>query len=427
LLHQPLKVLIVGAGTGGLCLAQGLTVDHIDVEVFERDKTPVDRQQGYRLSLSATGHRALRACLPDPLFAKLLASAARPSQGVTFLDHRLRRLLAIALPPSDRNAIERELPVSRLALRRILCEGLDHVVRFGKQCIAFDDAPHGGVMARFADGTTATGDVLIGADGASSHLRSQLLPSAQRVETGIVAVTGKLALNAETRALTPQPIFRGPTLVLGPRGCFLFASAVEYGDGCSQGVSGATLQDPLSSEREEYVMWGFSAHCETLALPTNLNALQGGVLQDAVAALMDTWHPALLELVRRADASTVTAFSVKTAVPIPPWPTQNVTLLGDALHNMTPYRGIGANTALRDAAALRRALVATAHGEADLIPALAAYEREMVDYGFRAVRMSLKDMKRFHAQSGPVRMFTKAVFRTIDFIPPLKGMFLEGR
>jgi len=49
---------------------------------------------------------------------------------------------------------------------------------------------------------------------------------------------------------------------------------------------------------------------------------------------------------------------VKTSVPVPPWQTRNVTLLGDALHNMTPFRGIGANVALRDAAALRRALAA---------------------------------------------------------------------
>ena len=103
------------------------------------------------------------------------------------------------------------------------------------------------------------------------------------------------------------------------------------------------------------------------------------------------------------------------------------TLLGDALHNMTPYRGIGANTALWDAAALRRALVAADRGEENLIHALASYEREMVDYGFRAVRASLKDMKRFHSQSGLARTFTKAVFRTMDLIPPLQGVFLEGR
>lgn len=51
--------------------------------------------------------------------------------------------------------------------------------------------------------------------------------------------------------------------------------------------------------------------------------------------------------------------------------TRNVTLLGDALHNMTPFRGMGANMALRDAAALRRALVNVARGEALLLGALA--------------------------------------------------------
>ena len=174
-------------------------------------------------------------------------------------------------------------------------------------------------------------------------------------------------------------------------------------------------------------MWGFSAHRKTFALPTNLQALEGGVLQDAVVALMDEWHPALVRLVQSAEVSTVTAFPVKTAVPIPPWRTRNVTLLGDALHNMTPYRGIGANTALRDAAALRRALVAVDRGEENLLHALATYEREMVDYGFRAVRRSLKDMERFHSQSGLARMFTKAMFRTMDRIPLLQGVFLKGR
>jgi 2-polyprenyl-6-methoxyphenol hydroxylase-like FAD-dependent oxidoreductase len=73
-------------------------------------------------------------------------------------------------------------------------------------------------------------------------------------------------------------------------------------------------------------------------------------------------------------------------------------MLGDALHNMKPFRGIGANTALQDAAALRRALVAVARGQTGLIEALAAYERDMIGYGFAAVQRSLKDMERFHAR-----------------------------
>ena len=47
------KPMIVGAGTGGLCLAQGLKQSGIDVAVFERDRTPTDRLQGYRLHISS--------------------------------------------------------------------------------------------------------------------------------------------------------------------------------------------------------------------------------------------------------------------------------------------------------------------------------------------------------------------------------------
>jgi 2-polyprenyl-6-methoxyphenol hydroxylase-like FAD-dependent oxidoreductase len=80
---------------------------------------------------------------------------------------------------------------------------------------------------------------------------------------------------------------------------------------------------------------------------------------------------------------------------------------------MTPFWGIGANTALRDAAALRRALVAVAHGQVDPIQALAAYERDMIGYGFAAVQMSLKDMERFHAKGHLARAATKSLFRVI--------------
>src|SRR5262245_8273871 len=118
----------------------------------------------------------------------------------------------------------------------------------------------------------------------------------------------------------------------------------------------------------------------------DITALTDDSLKDAVEKLMDGWHPALPRLVQMSEASTLTAFRVKTSVPIPPWETRNVTLLGDALHNMTPYRGIGANTALRDAAELRRTLASVDRGEIELIPALAAYECEMINYGFRAVR-----------------------------------------
>jgi hypothetical protein len=105
-------------------------LDNVSVEVFERDYSPTDRLQGYRLSIDATGGKALRSCLPRALFENLM-----------------NRLLAIDFPQSDRKCIDTELPVSRIALRRILLEGLGPDIHFGKKFVAFEDAPDGAVTA----------------------------------------------------------------------------------------------------------------------------------------------------------------------------------------------------------------------------------------------------------------------------------------
>ena len=256
---DPLKVIIIGAGTGGLCLAQGLKSEGIPVEIFERERTPSDRQAGYRLSISPSGNRALKECLPESLFQMLVKSSARPSRGVSILDERLKPLLTLNLPKADPASVDCERPISRIALRHVLLQGLDEIVHFDRKFLAFEDAPDGRVIARFDDCTTVTGDLLVGADGASSTVRTQLLPHAQRAQTGIMAVSGKLELNDQVRELTPPPIFRGPTLMLGPKGCFLFANAVEYSSTDASRPRppvDASGYDLSSVDREEYVMWG---------------------------------------------------------------------------------------------------------------------------------------------------------------------------
>jgi hypothetical protein len=121
----PLNVIIIGAGTGGLCLAHGLlSLPNVSVQVFERDRSPNDRLQGYRLSINHDGAAALQSCLPHEQFQRLLANSANRSVGLTFLDQRLHRLLAMDFPASPSNGVPNELPVSRIALRNILLEGL---------------------------------------------------------------------------------------------------------------------------------------------------------------------------------------------------------------------------------------------------------------------------------------------------------------
>ena len=160
---------------------------------------------------------------------------------MSFLDHRLRRLLTIPIPPVDPAARDAVRPVGRITLRRILLDGLADVVSFDRTFVSFEEAPDGRITAHFADGSQACGDVLIGADGAGSRVRGQLLPQAQRIDTGVVAVSGRFALDEAARRETPPEVFRGPTLFMGPPGRFMFASAVEYPQEYSQRQTSAAV------------------------------------------------------------------------------------------------------------------------------------------------------------------------------------------
>ena len=57
------KILIIGAGLGGLALAQGLVKSGFNVTVFERDESPTSRSQGYRISIRSMGMNALSELL----------------------------------------------------------------------------------------------------------------------------------------------------------------------------------------------------------------------------------------------------------------------------------------------------------------------------------------------------------------------------
>src|ERR1700743_3068367 len=74
---KPLRVAIIGAGTGGLCLAHGLHRQGMEVNVFERDRTRVDGPPGYRIGIDGIGMKALRECLPENVMNFFDAACAR--------------------------------------------------------------------------------------------------------------------------------------------------------------------------------------------------------------------------------------------------------------------------------------------------------------------------------------------------------------
>jgi 2-polyprenyl-6-methoxyphenol hydroxylase-like FAD-dependent oxidoreductase len=93
---------------------------------------------------------------------------------------------------------------------------------------------------------------------------------------------------------------------------------------------------------------------------------------------------------------------------------------------MTPYRGIGANVALKDAVRLCRTLTAANAGQRPLLDALHVYETDMLDYGFRAVRTSLEAMRQAMPDSRLRLALSRAFLRTVNYVPQLKLRFFSG-
>jgi salicylate hydroxylase len=166
-------------------------------------------------------------------------------------------------------------------------------------------------------------------------------------------------------------------------------------------------------------MWALSANRAKFA-PPDLEHADAPALAAAASRPMASWSRAFRDLVGLSDPTTLSCLSIRTSVPVAPWPTGRITLLGDAIHSMTPYRGVGANVAIKDAVRLKRALTAAHRGERDLFAAIRSYEDEMRDYGFRAVQNSLHAMHQTVTDNVPGLIGSRILLRTINKLPPLK-------
>ncbi|MEM5315016.1 NAD(P)/FAD-dependent oxidoreductase [Paraburkholderia sp. JHI869] len=433
--QPPLSVMIIGAGTGGLCLAHGLQRAGIDVQVYERDRTRVDGLQGYRVGIDPHGVAALKAALPPELFATFLATCARTPGYFNMLTERMSELLSVGIGASE---IDGGKSVSRMTLRQVLLTGLENRVHFDKTFVEYEQHADGRVTARFADGTSASADVLVGADGARSKVRRQLLPHARLENTGIVSIAAKVPMTEENRQLLPPKVLNGITLISAPKGYGAIIHVMEFNwdqGGAKSGIGGndaaliARWPGLLYDNTNDYLMWGvWGARRNVPADPMKLEAPARLAL---AMQMTDGWHPNLRALIRASDLSTTFALDVRTSVPVEPWPASNVTVLGDAIHLMTPGRGVGANTALRDAQLLGAQLVRVARGELPLVDAVAGYETQMRRYGFHAVAESRKQFDERDAIHRPiVGRFALGAMRTamrvVNNVPPLKRRMIDS-
>jgi 2-polyprenyl-6-methoxyphenol hydroxylase-like FAD-dependent oxidoreductase len=407
----------------------------ISVAVYERDQSRTSRLQGYRIHINPNGSRALYESLPPRLYEIFLATCGKSGKGFNFLTEQLEELLFIGVEDMgiapEPDPVDSHKSVSRFTLRQVLLTGLEEIVHFNKQFTRYEETPDGQFVVFFEDGTSELCDVLIGADGSNSRVRKQFLPHAQRIDTGYWAIQGKTPLTDEVRQLLPQRLFDGPASVMAPHGYGMFIAVQEFQHkpGEIEEIGEVIRVHPnlLLSDTSDFVGWGFIARQEKFDAQKDFKTMEGAELKQVVLEMITDWHPRLQRLIREADPSTILFTPIQTSLPIEHWQTKRVTLIGDAIHSMTPARGIGANTALRDSALLGRNLVAAHRGEMPLHQAIHDYEIEMIKYGFDAVLSSKKALEQTASLEKPLPLaLAKTAFRLLNGVPPLKRRVFSG-
>jgi FAD-dependent urate hydroxylase len=333
-----MKVLISGAGIGGLAAARALVADGHEVTVFEQAAEL--RHGGAAVTLWSNGTGVLYE------LGASLDGVGAPIDVLETRDHRGKTLVSIDVAQAAARYGHPHICLPRTQLLDLLAKDLPSgTVTFGRAARAAKDgreaatatgAPGAPVRVTFADGGTADGDLLIAADGRGSAIRDQLWGGDP----------GRLTGWATWQGISPLPIditaSRSSVLFVGKPGT---CGLMPAGDGLLQ--------------------WWFDLRWTPSTPPP---AKPVAMLRERFA----DWAPPVREVLA-AVTDDETGFFPHYRHRVPrTWGSGRVTVIGDAAHSMPPTRAQGANQALEDAWALAAALQ---NETADTEAALRAFER----------------------------------------------------
>jgi salicylate hydroxylase len=322
-----MRVAIVGAGISGLTVAAALNRVGIDCQVFEH--APELGEVGAGIQISPNASRILHRL---GLESRLGEVAVRPEA----LEMRRWNDNAVLMRNvlGEACASMYQAPyysVHRADLHRCLLD-------LGRECVTVSDRPDGAEL-RFADGSSVTADVVLGADGIHSVVRQTMVAdrprfSGQTIYRGLIPADRLRSLLVEPKVI----------IWLGPG-----QHCVCYPISAGRLISFAATT-PAGDRRTE--SWSAEGRVDDL-----LAAYQG-------------WNEEITRVLEAAD--TVHCWALHDRDTVDRWSGSRVTLVGDAAHPMLPFGAQGANQAIEDAAALAVCLRDTAPG--DLAGRLRRYE-----------------------------------------------------
>lgn len=329
------RVLVIGGGVAGPALALFLRKAGIPCVLYEAYGGADGVGGG--LALAPNGMRVLAALGLD---GRVLAEGA-PVAALAFRNARGARLAEVPLRPTEYG--HPMVATSRAALFAALAAelraaGVEH--HFGKVLTGVRESADR-VIAAFGDGTTAEGDLLVGADGVRSAVRGHLLSGVAAEFTGLIGIGGFVPRSAAP-AVSPEAM----TFVFGRRGFFGYS--------------------PADAER---VMWWTNLFRPREFSPAELRAADVDAVRAELLARFGGYHAPIPALV--AAPGPLVRTNVYDVRSLPTWHRGRVVLVGDAAHAVSPNAGQGAALALEDAMELARWL----RDEADYRAALAGFER----------------------------------------------------
>lgn len=358
------KILIAGAGLGGLAAASFLMKEGHDVEVYEQ--APRLEEVGAGIQISANAMHALRALDLEQAIAKV---GVRPDAYV-FRLHDTGEVIH-RFPLSDEHERLHGAPYTQLhradfhaLLAAKAHEFKPNVVRLNRRVTGFSESQNG-VTLDFADGTSAHGDLLIGADGLKSVVRRQIVGEVPASYTGDAAwrITVPIERLPKNFLEPVMSVFMGPG---GHAVCYYVRS------GAVLNFVGIVETDEIQDES-----WTVKMSWEKLKAD-----FQG-------------WHPVIQMVIDSADKDQCFRWSLHNRLPIANWSTERATLLGDSAHATLPYLAQGAVMAVEDGAVLARAL----NMESGIAEALKLYQRNRIERTSRIVMQSTENRKLFHLRS----------------------------
>ncbi len=342
-----LKVIVVGAGMGGLTTAIAMRQAGYTVEVYDRVREL--RPAGAGISMWSNGVKVLNRLG----LGQEIASIGGPMKRMSYFSKSGEVLTDFSLAPLIESVGQNPYPVARTELQQMLLTAFGaEDVQLGAECIAIEQTADQ-ATAIFADGTQATGDVVVGADGTHSRVREHVLGTqTQRRYAGYVNWNGLVPADEKLADKESWVIY--------------------VGDG-----QRASLM-PVSGDRFYFF----------LDVPLAYGVEPQADIRAELKAHFAGWAEPVQQLIARLDPEKTNRVKIHDIDPLPAFVKGRVALLGDAGHSTAPDLGQGGCQALEDAWVLTNMLLTTNLGVPD---ALKRYEKARRD---RTANIILKARKR---------------------------------